>query len=151
MFNFCLANCLPDEVWFLVLKWLNYMNYINFSTTCKKFYSLTRSDKKFKQLLCFSKRILNFDDSYVDFLHSQFQWLTEEIWTKLNEKFKEDTVVFSFIKQKLNNLPNLLLLYRIYCLYIEFIVTIFDVWGEIFWFVVAMSVKKLSLTILTIP
>ena len=127
------------------------MNYINFSTTCKKFYSLTRSDKKFKQLFCFSKRILNFDDSYVEFLHCQFQWLTEEIWTKLNEKFKEDTVVFSFIKQKLNNLPNLLLLYRIYCLYIEFIVTIFDVWGEIFWFVVAMSVKKLSLTILTIP
>ena len=61
------------------------------------------------------------------------------------------TQFFSFIKQKLNNLPNLLLLYRIYCLYIEFIVTIFDVWGEISWFVVAMSVKKLSLTILTIP
>ena len=91
-----LFNCLPDEVWILVLKWLNYMNYINFSTTCKKFYSLTRSDKKFKQLFCFSKRILNFDDSYVEFLHSQFQWLNEEIWTKLNEKFKEDTVFFFY-------------------------------------------------------
>ena len=91
------------------------MGHISFSATCKKFYSLTRSNKKIKQLLCFLKWMLNFDDYYAEFLQSQFQWLNEEIWTKLNEKFKEDTVVFSLVKQKLKNLPNLLLPHRIYC------------------------------------
>ena len=42
-------------------------------------------------------------------------------------------------------------IYQICCFHIEFIVIAFIVWGEIFWLVVAISVKEFSLTILTIP
>ena len=47
-----------------------------------------------------------------------FYTLNFNDWMKkfgLNEKFNEDTVVFSFVKQKLENLPTLLLPHRIYC------------------------------------
>ena len=63
----------------------------------------------------FSKRILNFDTSYFDFLKSELQFFGKEIRKKFEERIVRHTFVFSLIDVYLQKIVSDLLPFKIFC------------------------------------
>ena len=68
---------------------------LNFSMVSKRFYNISRVNKKFTSAMAFSKSILNFDADYFDFLKSELLFLWKEIKKKFQERIFKNTFVFS--------------------------------------------------------
>ena len=87
----------------------------NLPMVSKRFYDILRVNKKFTSTMTFSKRILNFDTDYFDFLKSELRYLGREIRKKFEERIVRDTFVFSLIDIHLEKIVYDLLAFRIFC------------------------------------
>ena len=64
------------EVWCIISKKkLKFADLFNFSIVSKRFYSLSRCNKKFVLTLTLLKCIIDFDPWYFEFLQHQLKWL----------------------------------------------------------------------------
>ena len=78
-------------------KKLELCDLSHFSMVSKRFYHISRVSKKFTSAMTFSKRILNFDTDYFDFLQSELRFLVKEIRNKFEERIVRNIFVFSLI------------------------------------------------------
>ena len=79
------------------IKKVNLCDVFNFSMVWKRFYYISRANKKFTSAVTFSKRILNLETDYFDFLKSELWCLGREIRKKFEERIVRHTFVFSLI------------------------------------------------------
>ena len=88
---------------------------INLSMVSKRFYHISRVNKKFTSAMTFSKCILNFDTGYFDFLKSEFRFLGREIRKRFEKRIVRHTFVFSLIDVHLEKIVYDLLPFKIFC------------------------------------
>ena len=69
-----------------IFKKMNFVDLVNVSATCKRFFMTKTAHKKFRQTVSISKRLFNFDDYYTEFLHNQMLDLKVDIQKKCKEK-----------------------------------------------------------------
>ena len=95
---------MPDEVWCIISKKLKFADLFNSSIVSKRFYSVSSCNKKFVTTLTLSKRIIDFDPWYSEFLQDQLKWLGKEIHKKFQEKIVKNTFVFGLIDVQLEKM-----------------------------------------------
>ena len=65
------------------------------SATCKRFFLISKTHKKFTQTITFSKCIINFDNYYTQFLQQKLLDLESALHRKFNEELTSD-VFFNY-------------------------------------------------------
>ena len=96
-------------------KKLKFADLFNFSIVSKRFYYVSRVDKKFVSAMRFSKRIVNFNPDYLKFLKDELKRLGKDIREKFNEKFVKRPYVFGLVDVMLEKIAYGLLPFKIFC------------------------------------
>ena len=65
---------------------MKFVDLVNVSAACKRFFLISKAHKKFRQTITFSKSIFNFDGYYTEFLQNQLL----DLKAKLRKKFIEE-------------------------------------------------------------
>ena len=86
----------------LFFKKITFLDLVNVSATCKRFFMITTAHKKFRGTVSISKHIFNFDDYYSEFLHNQML----DIKVDIHKKFKEEisSEMFSIMSLKIKRI-----------------------------------------------
>ena len=66
-----------------IFKKMKFVDLVNVSTTCKRFFMITTTHKKYRRTVSISKRVFNFDEYYTEFLHNQMLDLKVDIQKKI--------------------------------------------------------------------
>ena len=92
---------------------MKFVDLVNVSATCKRFFMKLTSHKEYKRTVTISKRIFNFDDCYAEFLQNKMLDLMKAI----QDKFKEEigNVIFSIIYLKIKRISYELTPFRVFC------------------------------------
>ena len=98
--NFFSDVCLPNEVWFEIVKRLGFIDAINFSMTSKKIYQIVWENIKSKSAMWLSKFFVNFDEDCFEFMENNLKLLTKNIDTKFKEKIIKNSFIFNVIDLK---------------------------------------------------
>ena len=93
---------MPDEVCLIIFKKVKFVDLVNVSATCKRFFMILTSHKEFKQTVTISKRIFNFDDRYAEFLQDKMLDLMKSIQDKFKEEINNE--IFSIIYLKIKRI-----------------------------------------------
>ena len=68
-----------------IFKKIKFVDLVNVSATCKRFFMITTSHRKFTQTVSISEHIFNFDDYYTEFLHNQILDLKVDVQKNLKK------------------------------------------------------------------
>ena len=92
---------------------MKFIDLVNVSAACKRFFLISKAHKKFRQTITFSKRIFNFDGYYTEFLQNQLL----NVKAKLHKKFNEElsSAIFSIISVKMKKSSYELTPFRVFC------------------------------------
>ena len=83
---------LPEEIWALVLSYLNHVDLLNISACSKLFYYLSHKNEKFIQRLNHSKSIVSNTDIF-DKYKDAWRSFAYQLSNKLKKYFDEDTTL----------------------------------------------------------
>ena len=92
---------------------MKFVDLVNVSATCKRFFLISKAHKKFRETITFSKRIINFDDYYTEFFQQQLLDLGSAVYKKINEELGSD--VFSIIGVKTKKISYEPTSFRVFC------------------------------------
>ena len=106
---------LPDEICCLISKKNGALWSISFFNGFRKVLPHFESQQKVYVCNDFSKRILNFDTDYFDFLQSELRFLGKEIRKKFEERIVRNIFVFSLIDNHVEKTVYDLLPFWIFC------------------------------------
>ena len=87
-------------MWFGIAKRLAFIDAINFSMTSKNFYQIVWENKKYKNAMCLSKLLVNFDEDYFESIENNLKLLTKKIQTKFKDKITKNSFIFNVIDLK---------------------------------------------------
>ena len=99
----------------MISKKIKLCDLFNLSLVSKRLYDISRVNKKFKSAVTFSKRILNFDTDYFDFLKSELGCLGREVRKMFERRIVRNTFIFSLIFIHFEKIVYDLLPFRIFC------------------------------------
>ena len=69
---------------------MKFVDLVNVSDTCKRFFLISKAHIKFTETITLSKRIIKFDDYYTEFLQNQLLDLESSLYKKLNEELSSN-------------------------------------------------------------
>ena len=81
---------------------MKFVDLVNVSRTCKRFFLISKAHKKFTETIIFSKRIIKFDDYNTEFLQNRLLDLESSLQQKFNEELSRD--IFSIINVKIKKI-----------------------------------------------
>ena len=92
---------------------MKFVDLVNVSATCKRFFLISKVHIKFTETITFSKRIIKFDDYYTEFLQNQLLDLESSLYKKFNEELSSN--IFSIINNKIKKISYELTPFKVLC------------------------------------
>ena len=92
---------------------MKFVDLVNVSATCKRFFLISKAHKKFTETVTFSRRIIKFDDYYTEFLQNSPLDLEPSLHKKFNEELSSG--IFSIISFKIKKISYELTPFKVFC------------------------------------
>ena len=97
----------------LIFLKMKFVDLVNVSATCKRFFLISKAHEKFTETITFSERIIKFDDYYTEFLQNRRLDLKSSLHKKFSEELGSD--VFSIINFKREKISYELTPFKVFC------------------------------------
>ena len=92
---------------------MKFIDLVNVSATCKRFFLISKAHKKVTKIITFSKRIIKFGDYYTEFLQNWLLDFESSLHKKFNKELSSD--LFSIISVKIKKISYELTPFKVFC------------------------------------
>lgn len=99
----------------MISGYLKFSDLFKIPLVLKKFYAVSRENKKFKSTRTFSKYILNFGEDCFDFLRDELKYLSKDIRETFRKKVINNFFVFSLVNIKIEKMISEMFSFKVYC------------------------------------
>ena len=96
---------LPNELWCLIVKKMNYIDVFNLSVTSKRFHQICLQNKSYKKRLRLSKQRVSYGaDNLNEFVLDTLKYLSRDIDKSFRHIIVESKHVFSTVEIKMKRI-----------------------------------------------